>query len=275
MNKPRIIQKGKIIGESFNIRITEPNGNVYYYCFLKSANDNDVMFSIEPLDIKGGTEISWDELPIKVKEIHYENIYPKDDLDPEEKARFLYGKVSTEDERYVFERTKASSFTISRFLAMEIYDKIGFYQEVNSVKENGIYYELVIDNKYIVKAKAYTIISIETIEQNAAKKKEWGNRINRIAKSAGTNFNFATVVANIEETDKAVEVLKEIKKALNSNDFPVNIKKNIPKWAIPNRTRIEYETKMYLLNTIPKSFTGKFNWSKRFFDEVEKILNNK
>jgi len=272
MNKKRIVHKGiNEKGLDNNIRITEPNGKVYYY--LYNDYHDEVMFCMNPLDIKSDTEFPWDQVPIHVKDAHYRNIYHNSVFVWDERTRLFYGKISAKDERYIFQKHKASSFTISRFLAMEIYDEIGFYEEVNSVKKNGIYYELVIDNKYIVKAKEYTIISIETMEQNAAKKKEWGHRINLIAKAAGTSFDLATIVANIAETDKAIEVLKEINKILHSKDFPVNVKKNIPKWAIPNRARIEYEIKMYLLNTILIRFEGKLNWSKRFFDEVEKILN--
>mgnify|MGYP003305538300 CR=1 FL=1 len=54
---------------------------------------------------KRETEISWDELPFKLKETHCKKIYPNDNLDDYEKRCLLYGKQQT-DEAIAAEREK-------------------------------------------------------------------------------------------------------------------------------------------------------------------------
>ena len=94
----RKVQKGNCDGDCFDVRIIELNNRVYFYSYLLFDSGETVIRSKRPLNIKGISDISWFELPLKVKEAHYEALYPDDGLGDYEKECFLYGKKQTDEE---------------------------------------------------------------------------------------------------------------------------------------------------------------------------------
>lgn len=284
--KGRIVQKGNVSGIGYDVRITEADGKAYHYHFFKLEDGDSVMNSPNPFNIKGETVILWDELPFKVKEAHCKNIYPNDNLDDYQKKCLLYGKQQTdeaiaaerekEEKRDAFYSEKAYRFPIYSILAMKLYDEIGWYENVKVVHEKGRFIQFIIDGKYVVKARSFDIISIETKEENETSRKEWGRRISSIAKSAGTSFDFATVVANIAETDKAIGILQLIHATLNSEDFNLYMKcqimysdYNTDDWSLKNGIR------SFLERVLSSEYVSKLNFSNKFYNAVKGILNNK
>lgn len=281
----RTVQKGNCDGDCFDVRIIEQNKRVYFYSYLLFDSGVTVIPSKRPLNLKGISDISWFELPLKLKEAHYEALYPNNNLGDYEKQCFLYGKEQTdeeiaaerkkEEEREKFENEKAEQFPIYSFFAMDIYDEIGWYEKVAVIYDRRSIIEVLVDDKYVIKGKNFRITSIQLKSENISKKKEWGHRVTKLSKSAGTNFNFATIVGKIPDDDEAIEILKDIKKVINSEEFASYIEKSIYRWSRDSyRQRLESETNFYFLSERP-NYYKQLNWSKKFFDEVEKILNKK
>ena len=93
----RIVHKGNIVKGGFDIRITETDEKKYYYHFLDLEGGSSVMNSDNPFNLKGEAEILWVDLPFEVREAHYKNVYPNDDLDDYDKKCFLYGKEKADE----------------------------------------------------------------------------------------------------------------------------------------------------------------------------------
>lgn len=286
MKKERTIQKGNVKEGSFDVRIIEPDGKTYYYHFLELEDGESVIYVTKPFNIKGQLDILWDELPFKVKETHYKNLYPNDNLNDYDKKCLLYGKQQTdeaiaaerekEEKRDSFYSEKAYRFPIYSSLAMQVYDEIGWYENVEVTHEKGKFTQFIVDDKYVVKARSFDIISIETKEEDEANRKEWGRRVNEIAQSAGTSFDFATVVANISEKDKAVKILKRIYAELNSEEFNCHMKcqymysdYNTDNWSLKNGIR------SFMDKVLSSEYTNNLNLSNKFYNAVKEILNNK
>lgn len=281
MSKIRTIQKGNVTEGGFDIRITEPNGKEYYYNFLKLEEGNAVICSTRSFRIKDEVNISWEELPIEVRERHYKELNPKENLTSYEKSCFLYGKdeankILDEERRKERDRlrfdSEAFSFHIPFLLATKIYDEIGIYEKVEILKEGGRRYLLLIDDKYIVKAKYNRIISIRNKEEEPAQKKDWGDRINEIANLAGTSFKFATIVAEISNTEQAVKTLKKVHKEIMSEKFKIYMKES-GIYYDSNLMYIKDAIRAYLYKNLSEEYTKKLNISKKFCNAVkEEVL---
>ena len=286
MKKERTIQKGNVKEGSFDVRIIESNGKTYYYHFLELVDGQQAIESQKPINLKGVEDILWDNLPFTVKEIHCKKIYPNYNLNDYKTRCLLFGKEQTdqalaedrkkEEKRDLFESQKSYCFPIYSHLAMKVYDQIGWYENVEVVHEKGRFRQFIVDDKYVVKAHTFDIISIQTREEDEANKKEWGRRINEIAQSAGTSFNFATVVANISEKDKAVKILKRIYAELNSEEFNCHMKcqymysdYNTNEWSLKNGIR------SFMDKVLSSEYTNNLNLSSKFYNAVKEILNNK
>lgn len=286
MNKQRTVQKGNAKEGSFDVRIIESDGKTYYYHFLELIDGEQAMESQKPINLKGEENISWNNLPFKLKEVHCKNIYPNDDLNDYEKKCLLYGKEQTdkaiaaqrekEEKRDSFYREKASDFPIYSWLAMEVYDEIGWYENVEVVCEKGRFTQFIVDNKYVVKSYSFKIISIETKGEHEANRKEWGRRMNEIAKSAGTSFDFATVVANITEVNTAISILKVIYEKINSEEFNLHMK--CKSWHSEYNTdylSLKGGIQSFLRNELSSEYMRDLNFGSKFCNAVKEILNNK
>lgn len=84
-----------------------------------------------------------ERIAFKVKEAHCKDIYPNDNLDNYEKKCLLYGKQQTDEaiaaerekkeKRDSFYSEKAYRFPIYSSLAMQVYDEIGWYENVEVI----------------------------------------------------------------------------------------------------------------------------------------------
>lgn len=284
MNKERIVQKGNVTQGGFDIRITEADGKEYYYHFLELEGGNSVIHSNNPFNLKGKFVIAWDELPFEVKEAHYKNIYPKDNLNDYDKRCFLYGKeqademIAAEKERKkqkedliykVAYEDRLCSYTI----AMTIYDEIGPWKSFEVIHEKGLSRgKFCVDNR-IITVEHFKIVSIEDTADYEAKRKEWGHRIRRIANEAGTSFEMATVVGKITDDLEARVVLKEVVQELKSVEFEEHMKKSWYYSRYNTDERVLIEGIQDFLR--PKFWKTTLNISNKFCNEVKKILNNK
>lgn len=142
MKKIRIIKKGNVRSDSFDIRITESDGKEYYYHFLKLENRNVVIYSPRLYRLNVSTSISWEELPIEVKESHYKELYPENNLTSYEKECFLYGKYEADKmrEEEIKEKMsfKGAVFTLPMPFDLNIqgYDKISMNEEMEDINLN-------------------------------------------------------------------------------------------------------------------------------------------
>jgi len=286
MKNERTVQKGNVKESSFAIRITEPDGKVYWYQFLKLKDGESVICSLTPFNMKGVENISWEELPFKVKESHYKNLYPNDDLGDYDKKCLLYGKQQAdealaaerkkEEEREAFYSERVCVFPIPSYLAIEVYDKIGPYEEIEIIREENGFLQFTVDNEYIVEARRLSIISIERRDEYDKKRKEWGRRVNQIAKAAEVSFDMATVVANITEFDKAIVILKRINEELNSEPFSSYIKESF--WYrdyTTNKMTLKRAIENFLYDRVSEEYIRNLNWSNKFYNAIREILEKK
>lgn len=283
----RIVHKGNVTPGSFGVRIVESNGKDYYYHFLELEGGNSVIHSNNPFNLKGKFVIAWDELPFEVKEAHYKNIYPKDNLNDYDKRCFLYGKeqademIAAEKERKkqkedliykVAYEDRLCSYTI----AMTIYDEIGPWESFEVIHEKGLSRgKFCIDNR-IITVEHFKIVSIEDTADYEAKRKEWGHRIRRIANEAGTSFEMATVVGKITDDTKAIEMLKEVVEKLNSDEFASHMKRSFYYSEYNTNDRsLKDGIRDFLFCELSPYASHYLNMSNKFCNEVKKILNNK
>lgn len=269
----RIIQKGNEKNKNYTIRIIETDGKVYYYLYLNLEDGENTIYSRNPSNMKDVIDVSWDDVPIVVKEAHYKNLYPDDNLSQYEKNCFLYGKQKVDEiaEKKAKEKEefwqRISSCTIDKWILKNIYNEIGQFDKINILYEKWPKGKYIVDNKYIIQTKFWMIISIECKDEYDAKRKKWGKRVKQIASMAGTSFAIATIVANIEDINEAVKILQQINKILHSKKFISYLKF----YSFPgyNSSRIIKEK---INEQLPTKYICKLNWNKRFFDSVEKIL---
>ena len=282
----RIVHKGNIVEGGFDVRITETDGKDYYYHFLEFEGGNSVIYSNSPFNLKGEMESLWDELPLEVKEAHYKNVYPHDDLDDYEKKCFLYGKekadeiIAAEKERerqkdafidkVVFE-DRVCGYTMARI----IYDNIGPCESFKAIYERGDKGKFCIDNK-VITIEHFKIVSIEEKSDYDEERKSWGQRISQIAKAAGTSFEMATVVGNITIDTNAIEILKIVVKNLNSDDFKAHMSRGYYSQYNTDDRIIKNGVRTFLIEEVfSHSIVTNLNLSKKFCNAVKKILNNK
>ena len=229
MKKEKTIQKGNVKKGSFDVRIIEPDGKIYYYHFLELVDGQQAIESPKPVNLKGAEDIQWDNLPFKVRELHCKKIYPNHNLNDYEIRCLLYGKQQTdeeiaankkrEEERENFLHKVVFEDEVCVYsMAATIYDNIGPWDSIQVIYERNGKGKFIVDDK-IVTIEYRKIISIEDKAVYDAERKAWGRRISQIAKSAGTTFDMATVVGKITDIDKAIEILKEIVQKLNSEEF--------------------------------------------------------
>lgn len=283
MKNIRIIQKGNMTEASFDIRITEPNGKEYYYHFLKLEGGDIAIYSPRLYRLKGQINISWEDLPLEVKKSHYKELYPKDNLTSYEKNCFFYGKYEAdkmlaeerrkEQERLRFD-SEAFRFPIPFALAIKIYDEIGNYDKVEVLKQRGSNYLLLVDDKYIVKAKYDKIIFIKKEDDEPAEQKKWGDRINQIAKAAGTSFKFASVVGEISDTEEAIKILKRVHEEIFSEKFKSFMKDSCVYYS-SYLSYVKNAITAFLNENLPDEYTSKIKISNKFCKAVkEEILKN-
>jgi len=283
MNKQRTVQKGNVNGGSFDVRIIESDGKTYYYHFLELEDGKSVIHVTKPFNLKGETDILWDDLPFKVKEAHYKNLYPNDNLNDYEKRCLLYGKQQTdeqiaakkkrEEERENFLHKVAYEDNLcGYFIAEVIYDNIGAWNSFKVIYERNGKGKFCVDDK-IITIERWKIISIEDKAVYDAERKAWGARVKNIAQAAGTTFDMATVVGNILDTDAAIKILKEIVEKLNSDEFYSHMRI----WSRDyntNETSLRYGIRDFFYEEFPQNWI-KFNVSNKFCNAVKEILNNK
>lgn len=267
----------------YDIRITEDNGKNYYYHVLLLEDGESIIHSQKPFNIKGKKDISWDELSLEFKEIHYKNAYPNANLNSYEKNCYLYGKQQADEIRQAEQqkkeeekklRGKLMSLPIDYFSAEAIYNHIGDYDKVKVISAVYPHEEYLIDDKWVVKFRKYEIVSVMKKSEDDKAKKDWGNRVNKIAKLAGTNYNIATIVGDITDIDDAVQILKEVLNILNDDDF-------IEQFNISNFEYLVFGEKIpiskikdFLEYKLSWEFCKKLKFNKKFYTEVEKILHN-
>ncbi len=281
----RIIQKGNVNDNgSYDIRITEENGKNYYYHVLVLEDGESIIYSQKPFNIKGKKDISWNELSLEFKEIHYKNAYPNANLNSYEKNCYLYGKQQADEIRQAEQqkkeeekklRGKLMSLPIDYFSAEAIYNHIGDYDKVKVISAVYPHEEYLIDDKWVVKFRKNDIVSVMEKSEDDKAKKDWGKRVNQIAKLAGTNYNIATIVGDITDIDEAVQTLKEVLKVLDENDFKerfcqYNLEYFIFGFEIPN-TKI----KNFFEHKLTQEIFNKLKFTKKFYGEVQEILKNK
>ena len=279
----RIVQKGNVNTGSFDVRIIESDGRAYYYHFLELGGGNSVINSIRSFNLKGEAEILWDDLPFEVREAHYKNVYPHDDLDDYEKKCFLYGKekadeiIADEKEREEFlDKVAFQDHICGYYMAEVIYDNIGPWKSIEVMYERGGKGKFCIDNK-IITVECYKIVSIEDKADYDAEKKAWGHRMNQIAKAAGTSFEMATVVGNITNDTNAIEILKIVVEKLNSDDFKAYMNRDIYYSQYnTDEMSLKYGIRDFLRDEVfSRPIVTKLNFSNKFCKAVKKILNNK
>ena len=281
----RIVQKGNVTQGGFDIRITEADGKDYYYHFLKLEGGNSVIHSINPFSIKGKCETVWDELPFEVKEAHYKNIYPNEDLNDYDKRCFLYGKEQADKIIAAEKEREKRKFTLihkvvykddlcSIIVAQVIYDEIGPWESFETIYTNGTSRgKFCVDNK-IITVEHFKIVSVEDKSDYEVKRKEWGQRIRRIANEAGTSFEMATVIGKITDDLEARVVLKEVVEELKSAEFEEHMKNRgyFSQYSIYDDRNLVEDIRDFLR---PKYWNTNLNISNKFRNEVKKILNNK
>lgn len=281
----RIVHKGNVTKGSYDVRITETDGKEYYYHF--SCHGNYKICSIWILhnnlfNLRREREESWDKLPFEVKEKHYKKIHPNDDLDDYEKNCFFYGKekademIAAEKKEEFLNKVAFQHHICGYYMAEVIYDHIGPWESIEVMYERGGKGKFCIDNK-IITVECYKIVSIEDEADYEAGRKAWGQRISQIAKAAGTSFEMATVVGNITIDTNAIEILKEVVKRLNSDDFKEYMNRNIyySKYTTDDMI-LKDGIRAYLRDEVfSHSIVTKLKFSNKFSNEVKKILNNK
>lgn len=170
---------------------------------------------------------------------------------------------------------KIDELNVNRTIALAIYDRIGQFSKIERTYIRWPKSEYLVDDKYIVKTIEWRVVSIQDKDKYDAERKAWGTRIRKIAEAAGTSFDMATVVANIEDTDKAIDVLKTIVKELNKDNVSSYI------YSIPSKKagfdkRFRQEVKNFLYWGLPSYAAGfDFYISQKFLNSVAEILENK
>lgn len=279
----RIVHKGNVTKKSYDVRITETDGKEYYYHF--SCHGDYKICSIWILhnnlfNLRREREESWDKLPFEVKEKHYKEIYPNDDLDEYEKNCFFYGKEKA-DEIIASEKKKEAlinkavhddeicSYTVAR----RIYEKVGPWNSIELIYQKGLLEKFYVDDK-IVTVERLVVISVENKADYEAKRKQWGQRIRRIANEAGTSFEMATVIGKITDDLEARVVLKEVVEELKSAEFEEHMKNRgyFSQYSIYDDRNFVEDIRDFLR---PKYWNTNLNISNKFRNEVKKILNNK
>lgn len=280
----RIIQKGNVRSNNYyDIRITEENGDIYYYHFL-NLSDGESVITSKPFNLNNLTEISWEDLPIKLKDEHYNNVYPDANYDSYEKNCFLYGKEQADEIQRALnqkedeERQRKEIISNIRWKiwveeseAIEIYNTIGELKVIQIVSKNCWWYEYLVNGKWIVKTRKGHLMSIEEKSDAEKQRKEWGKRVKHIASLAKTSFDMATVVGNIVDTDEAVNILKQIVKIVNSQKFYDEMKELFHVFGNIDK----YYCERFFLSHLSEEQVKKLNWSRKFQNSVEKILKNK
>lgn len=278
----RFIKKGNVNdNECYDIRISEENGKDYYYHVFALADGESIIYSARPFNIRNAEEISWDNLSIKVRDAHYNNMYPNGQNKDFQKNSFIYGLEKANQIKETTERKKEEErlqmeylmgFSINYYTALAIYNAIGKFNKVNVIFEKygrkfkGKY---LVDDKRFVVVENYEVVSVTEMADEEHKRAEWGKRVGKIAKLAGTSYDLATVVGNVEEIDEAVEILKEVKDVLSKAEF------DFSSWIIPSQEQKVKQIRNILYFDIPYQRYKKLNFNRRFFKDAKEILENK
>ncbi len=266
----RKIFKGNVNGNGhYSIRIIE-NNKVYYYNII---SDRLVFGPLYELDMVDTEEVFWEDLPIKFREIHYNAIYP-DVINDFQKKCFIYGEQKAnemrqkeeqqeEDKRLFRERLK--SFPVRDYIAKAIYNSIGTFEKIVIVHEVWISGgEYIVDDEKYVKVEDYKVTSVKKISEVQKEKAEWGKRVEKISKLAGTSYQLATVIGNFSDQDKAVEVLTTIKQCLYSWDKEMG-----------EGSDIRRQIRFTLIDIVPYKDYKQLNFSKKFYEAAQKIIESK
>lgn len=287
MNKQRAIHKGNVKEGSFDVRIIESDSKTYYYHFIQFEDGESAIEAIHPFDLKGEANISWNDLPVKVKEVHYKNLYPNDTLNDYDKKCFFYGKQQTDEEIAAEkEREKRKEEFLHKvvykdkvcgyYIAEVIYDNIGTWESFEVIYKGTGSGKFCVDNK-VITVENWKIISVEEKADYDKERKNWGKRVGEIAKAAGTSFDMATVIGNITNDTNAIEILKIVEERLNSDNFKAYMNRDIyySKYNTDDMS-LKYGIRDFLRDEVfSRSILIKLNLSKKFCNAVKEILNNK
>lgn len=285
MNQARIVQKGNDKESGFDVRIIESDCQSYYYHFIQFEDSESAIEAIQPFNFKSVANIAWNDVPLKVKEAHYKNLYPNDTLNDYDKKCFFYGKQQT-DEEIAAEEEKANQRrefihkvvyedkVCDYFMAGVIYDSIGKWNSFQVIYERNGKGNFCVDDK-IITVERWRVVSIEDKADYNKKRKNWGIRVGEIAREAGTSFDFATAIGNITEKEKAVKILKRIYDELNAEEFYLFMNSiysdyNTDEWSLKDGIR----SFLYRRN-VSSEYTKHINYSNKFCNAVKGILNKK
>lgn len=271
----RIIQKGNVRSEdNYDIRIIEEKDKKYYYHFFKASDGDIVLTSNKPFNLKNIVEVSWDDLPIKLRKEHFKNVNFNTTHTDYEINSFLYGKDKADEFQRAEELKEKTISEIERklnvyqFFAIRIYDTIGKLEKVEVTSSEYPWIQYLVNDKWVIKTKRSFLISIEEKSYAEKQRKEWGKRVNNIAKQANTSFDMATVVSDFSDVDEAVTILKEIVRIVNSQDFHDEFIFDF-KW---DKAIYRYKFNIFLSRFLSDEEIGKLNFSKRFQKALAIIL---
>ena len=281
----RIIQKGNVRSDNYyDIRITEENGDKYYYHFL-NLSDGETVIASKPFNLKNMTEISWNDLPIKLRSEHYKNVYPGFNPSTYQKNCFLFGKEKADEIEDTIRKKEEEKKELDEKIShierelmifdesevMQIYCTVGEIEKVQTTHEKYPWHEYLVNDKWVIKRRMYSLVSIEEKSDSEKQKKEWGRRVKLIANLANTSFDMATVVGNIKDTEQAVSILKKIVELVNSAEFYDKFE-----WHISFYKEVDIrEVKRFLSRFLSQELIEVLNWSKKFQNAVGMILKNK
>ena len=222
-------------------------------------------------------EVSWDELPTNLREEHYKNVNPNAPINNYQRNCFLYGKEKADEIQRAAElkeegiRKIQSNITIYSFGAAKIYDTIGQLEKVKKFSSKNGWIKYFVNDKWIIKTKYGHLMSIEEKSYADKQRKEWGARVEYVAKEAKTSYNMATVVGDISDVDEAVMILKKIVGIVNSQEFYDEFIFDLELRKVIYKDKFE----IFLTRFFSDEQIGKLNFSKRFQKEIAIILENK
>ena len=131
--------------------------------------------------------------------------------------------------------------------------------------------EYLVNDKWIIKTKNCFLMSIEEKSYAEKQRKDWGKRVKHIAKQAKTSFDMATVVGDIPDIDEAVNILKEIVRIVNGQEFYDEFMIRLKLYKVISKNRFD----IFLSRFLSDEQIGKLNFSKKFQKALAIILENK
>lgn len=277
----RIIQRKNVKDNNcYDVRIIEKKGKdckEYYYHFLKLSN-GDSIIEMKHFKNNNMVEISWDELPQRIKEEHYNNLYPGEKYNFSKKSSFLYGKKkANESIKVSYQQVEENIYNLKCHIKVEesaarkIIDKIGKLEKVEILSKECNWIEYLVNDRWIIKTKHSKLMCIEEESNTRKQEKKWGQRVKALANQANVSYDIATVVGKIIDTNEAEELLKKIGEIVNSEKFYNEFKPILRTFEKIDKSSFE----LFLSRFLYEEQIKKLNWSKRFQYAIEEILKNK